>query len=306
MIYLEYQYRFASNDKLRATIGFQTEGGITLEEAERRLKAVWPNGQFCPHQWADIPVLDISNGYQHEFIGFCVWPALQNTDLLQRTLRDFVEQAEKLTAIFAHRYFDFDLSMENGTDETLNSLPSKVTLRLTGAEIEWVLEQMEAVEKSVNEETGNLIIREIVVRPPAEQIHALFPSLPNDVFAQLVIEAGYAYIRAHPFASCAADGETISVTREELRQALIKGDDIPAPVSVDAAFTDPLFPTASEIIEYAQKYVGDKPWPEDDWVQGSHFALNIWFLDGQKRITYYTLEANDEIDTSKGVGFVVP
>jgi len=303
MIYFEYIYRFESNDKLCGSIGFHALGGITLEEAERRLKAVWPNGQFCP-QWTDIPVLDISDGYQHEFVGFSDQPALQNTDL-PLTLRDFVEQAERAAVLTGRRY-QFDLSMENGTDETLNALPSKITLRLTGAEIEWVLEQMALVEKSVNEETGNLIIREIVVRPPAEQIHALFPSLPNDVFAQLVIEAGYAYIRAHPFASCAADGETISVTSEELRQALTKGDDIPAPVSVDAAFEDPSFPTADEIIGYAKKYVGDKPWPEDDWVQGSRFALNIWMRDGQKRITFYTLEANDEIDTSKGVGFVVP
>lgn len=303
MIYFEYIYRFESNDKLRATIGFRTEGGITLEEAERRLKAVWPNGQFNT-QWTDIPVLDISDGYQHEFVGFSDQPALQNTDL-PLTLRDFVEQAERAAVLTGRRY-QFDLSMENGSDEILNSLPSKITLRLTGAEIEWVLEQMALVEKSVDEETGSLVVREIVVRPPAEQIHALFPSLPNDVFAQLVIEAGYAYIRAHPFASCAADGETISVTSEELRQALTKGDDLPAPVSVDAAFVDLLFPTASEIIEYAQKYVGDKPWPEDDWVQGSRFALNIWLRDGQKRITFYTLEANDEIDTSKGVGFVVP
>jgi len=305
MIYFEYLYRFASNDKLRGSIGFHALGGITLEEAERRLKAVWPNGQFCP-QWADIPVLDISDGYQHEFVGLSEQPALQNTDLLQMTLRDFVEQAERLTTIFARRYFDFELSMENGTDETLNALPSKITLRLTGAEIEWVLEQMALVEKSVDEETGSLVVREIVVRPPAEQVKATFPNLPDDVFAELVIESGYAYIRAHRFLSCAADGETISVTREELRQALTKGDNLPAPVSVDAGFADTSFPTTDEIIEYAKKYVGDKPWPEDDWVQGSRFALNIWMLDGQKRITYYTLEANDEIDTSKGVGFVVP
>lgn len=303
MIYLEYQYRFASNDKLRATIGFQTEGGITITEAERRLKAIWPNGQFCP-QWNDIPVLDTINGYQHEFIGFTYYPALQNTDI-SRTLRDFVEEAEKSAALTGRRY-QFELSMENGTDETLNSLPSKIILQLTKAEIEWVLEQMALVEKSVDEETGSLVVREVVVRPPAEQVKATFPNLPDDVFAQLVIESGYAYIRAHRFLSCAADGETVSVTSEELRQALTRDDNIPAPVSVDAAFEDPSFPTTDEIIEYAKKYVGDKPWPEDDWVQGSRFALNIWMLDGQKRITYYTLEANDEIDTSKGVGFVVP
>ncbi len=110
MIYFEYLYRFASNDKLRGSIGFHALGGIALEEAERRLKAVWPNGQFCP-QWADIPVLDISDGYQHEFVGLSEQPALQNTDLLQMTLRDFVEQAERLTTIFARRYFDFELSV---------------------------------------------------------------------------------------------------------------------------------------------------------------------------------------------------
>jgi hypothetical protein len=86
---------------------------------------------------------------------------------------------------------------------------------------------------------------------------------------------------------------------------LTKGDDIPAPVSVDAAFEDPSFPTADEIIGYAKKYVGDKPWPEDDWVQGRRFALNIWMFDGQKLVTYYTLEANHEIDTSKGVRFAI-
>jgi len=305
MIYLNYHYRYESNDKLHGSVGFHALGGITLEEAERRLKAVWPDGQFNP-QSVIVPALDNCDGIQHEFVGLSNQPGLQNhADALQRTLRDFVEQAEKSAAIAVRRY-QFELSMENGPDETLNSLPSKFILQLTGAEIEWVLEQMALVEKSVDEETGSLVVREIVVRPPAEQVKATFPNLPDDVFAQLVIEAGYAYIRAHHIASCAADGETISVTREELRQALTKGDNLPAPVSVDAGFADTSFPTTDEIIEYAKKYVGDKPWPEDDWVQGSRFALNIWMLDGQKRITYYTLEANDEIDTSKGVGFVVP
>jgi len=303
-IYFEYQYRYESNDKLRGSIGFDL-GDITLEEAERRLRAIWPDGQFNP-QSVIVPALDNCDGIQHEFVGLSNQPGLQNhADALQRTLRDFVEQAEKSAAIAVRRY-QFELSMENGPDETLNSLPSKFILQLTGAEIEWVLKQMALVVKSVSEETGNLVVREIVVLPPAEQRKAVFPNVSDEVFIQLVIEAGYAYIRAVLLSSCAGYGETISVTEEELRHALTKGDNIPAPVSVDAGFADPSFPTTDEIIEYAKKYVGDKPWPEDDWVQGSRFALNIWLLDGQKRITFYTLEANDEIDTSKGVGFVVP
>jgi len=304
MIYFAYQYRYESNDKLHGSVGFHALGGITLEEAERRLRIIWPDGQFDP-QKVLIPALDNCDGIQHEFIEISEQPGLQNNaDFLQRTLRDFVEQAERAAAI-AVRLYQFELSMENGPDETLNSLPSKFILQLTGAEIDWVLNQMSLVKKSVNEETGNLVVREIVVLPPAEQRKAVFPNVADEVFIQLVIEAGYAYIRAVLLSSCAGYGETISVTEEELRHALTKGDN-PDPVSVDAAFADSLFPTADEIIGYAKKYVGDKPWPEDDWVQGSRFALNIWLRDGQKRITFYTLEANDEIDTSKGVGFVVP
>ncbi len=304
MIYLNYHYRYESNDKLHGSVGFHALGGITLEEAERRLRAIWPDGQFDP-QKVLIPALDNCDGIQHEFVGLSDQPGLQNhADFLQRTLRDFVEQAEKSAAIAGRRY-QFELSMENGSDETLNSLPSKFILQLTGAEIDWVLNQMALVKKSVNEETGNLVVREIVVLPPAEQRKAVFPNVSDEVFAQLVIEAGYAYIRAHHIIySCAADGETISVTEEELRHALTKGDN-PAPVSVDAAFADPMFPTADEIIAYAKKYVGDDPWPEEDWVQGTHFALNIWTMDGLKVVTYYTLEANHEIDTRKGVRFAI-
>lgn len=301
-IYFEYQYRYESNDKLRGSIGFDL-GDITLEEAERRLRIIWPDGQFDP-QKVLIPALDNCDGIQHEFIEISEQPGLQNNaDFLQRTLRDFVEQAERAAAIATRRY-RFELSMENGPDETLNSLPAKFILQLTGAEIEWVLEKMALVEKSVNEEAGNLVVREIVVMPPEEHRKAVFPNVADEVFIQLVIEAGYAYIRAVLLSSSAGYGETISVTEEELRHALTKGDHI-APVSVDAAFADPLFPTADEIIAYAKKYVGDMPWPEDDWVQGTHFALNIWTFDGQKLVTYYTLEANHEIDTSKGVRFAI-
>ena len=40
-------------------------------------------------------------------------------------------------------------------------------------------------------------------------------------------------------------------------------------------------------------------------MQGTHFALNIWTMDGLKVVTYYTLEANHEIDTRKGVRFAI-
>jgi len=164
----------------------------------------------------------------------------------------------------------------------------------------------------------------------------VFPNLPDDVFAQLVIEAGYAYIRAHPFASCAADGETISVTSEELRQALTKGDNLPAPVSVDAGFADPSFPTTDEIIEYAKKYdggaeesnppvitdadfqdpcfpttdeiiaaclkyVGDGDWPEDDWIPLSDFEINLWLDEEDEPVITYYPSQGGETDTSIGV-----